>query len=278
MDNPLASDPISRCLHAFGEVMGVGVGQPWTHGAGLSRDRISAEVSIGPQYSGRRVFRIELTREWAKVEFDPSRIRLGQAADLANCIQDAAESMGWPSRDWKWDEAYSATFEEAEKAELGEVHLLGLRSGDGGYKHGWQRAFERLVDHISSPYPGLVWSAETIEDGVVLILRRDAPTDIQELLDDFGREHGVSVSVVVEAPERRFQVTDEEKQRILGEAMGLSHPSVVQYGMVLTGPPTVIPHPQSADHAYTLEEVCEAIRKAGYGGLRGNNGEWLCES
>ena len=60
--------------------------------------------------------------------------------------------------------------------------------------------------------------------------------------------------------------------------MGPSDPFVVQYGVVLTGPPTVIPHPKSEDHAYTLEEVCEAIRKAGYGGLRGRNGDWLCES
>ena len=279
MDNPRINDPISRCLDAFGEVMGMGERQPWGYGTGLDRYRISADVHIGPQRSGVQVFSILLTREWLKMEFDPSRISLNQASDLAKSIQDAAESMGWPSPDWEWDEAYASTVEEAEAAaELREVPLLNLRSGDGGYEHSWQRAFEHLMGSISNSYPGLVRSAETIGDGAVLILRRDAPPDTQKLLDDFGTEHGVSVTVVVMgAPERSFSVTDEEQQRRLREVMELPNPYVVQYGVVFTGPPTVIPHPKSEDHAYTLEEVCDAIRKAGYGGLRGNDGEWLCE-
>ena len=210
------------------------------------------------------------------MEFDPSCVSLNQASDLAKSIQDAAESMGWPSQDWKWDEAYASTVEEAEAVKLEEVPLLGLRGGDGENEHSWQRAFQRLMDSISNSYPGLVRSAETSEDGAVLILRKEASPDTQKLLDDFGTEHGVSVTVVVMGtPERNFSVTDEEQQRRLREVMGLPDPFVVQYGVVFTGPPTVIPHPKSEDHAYTLEEVCDAIRKAGYGGLRGNDGEWL---
>ena len=279
MDNPHINAPISRCLRAFGGVMGMGERQPWGYGTGLDRDRISADVHIGPQRSGRQVFDIQLTREWVKVEFDPSHVSLNQASDLAKSIQDAAESMGWPSHDWKWDEAYASTVEEGEAAaKLREVPLLNLRSGDGEYEHSWQRAFERLMDSISNSYPGLIRSAEISEDGAVLILRWDALPDTQKLLSDFGTEHGVSVTAVVMGEANRdFSVTDEEQQRRLREVMGLPDPYVVQYGVVFTGPPTVIPHPKAEDHAYTLEEVCDAIRKAGYGGLRGNDGEWLCE-
>ena len=279
MDNPRINDPISRCLDAFGEVIGIGERQPWGYGTGLDRNRISANVHIGPQSSGRQVFDIQLTREWVKVEFDPSRVSLNQASDLSKSIQDAAESMGWPSHDWKWDEAYASTVEEAEASKLGEVPPLGLRSGDGEYEHSWQWAFEHLMDSISHSYPGLVRSAEISDDGAVLILRRDAPSDTQKLLDDFGTEHGISVTVVVMgSPERNFSVTDEEQQRRLREVIGLPDPFVVQYGVVFTGPPTVMRHPKSEDHVYTLEEVCAAILKAGYGGLRGRNGEWLCGS
>ena len=35
------------------------------------------------------------------MEFDPSRVSLNQASDLAKSIQDASKSMGWPSADWK---------------------------------------------------------------------------------------------------------------------------------------------------------------------------------
>ena len=58
MDNPRINDPISRCLDAFGEVIGIGERQPWGYGTGLDRNRISANVHIGPQSSGRQVFDI----------------------------------------------------------------------------------------------------------------------------------------------------------------------------------------------------------------------------
>ena len=126
---------MSRCLHAFGEAIGVGERQPWGYGTGIDRDRISADVHIVPQRSGRQVFWIQLTRKWVKMEFDPSRVSLNQASDLAKSIQDAAESMGWSSPDWKWDAAYVATVEVAEVAELREVPA---RPAKGGW---WTRAW-----------------------------------------------------------------------------------------------------------------------------------------
>ena len=58
MDNPYINDPISKCLDAFVEVMGMGGRQPWGYGTGLDRDRISADVHIGQQRTGRQVFDI----------------------------------------------------------------------------------------------------------------------------------------------------------------------------------------------------------------------------
>ena len=278
MDGPEINDPIARCLNAFGEVIGVGERQPWGYGSGIDSDRISADVHIGRQALGRQVFQIVITREWVKMEFDPSHVSLNQASDLSKSIQEAVESMGWPSPDWKWDEDDIPAVEDEKEAGMSVKPRLDLRKGHGGYEHGWQRTFADMIDTVVASYPDLIWSAETREDGPVLLLRREAPPDIQKLLDDFGTENGVSITVVVMgAPERSFSVTDEEQQRMLREAMGLPDPYVVQYGVVFTGPPTVIPHPKAEDHTYTLEEVCEAIRKAGHGGLRGRDGEWLCQ-